>query len=641
MKKNSISSKAKELLIGLSAFLSPLLWGGAGGGLFLTSCDDFFAQESNDVLYADQEHLNNAVDTIYSVTGILTKLQTLADRTILFGEVRGDLVDLTDVASDDLVELATFSVSDDNKYNVPSDYYAVINNCNYFIAHADTALRTNSNQFIFMKEYAAVKAIRAWTYLQLVLNYGRVPFYTEPLLSREAAEEAETANVADLQTICSYFINDLASLPARYNTETPGYRTIRSVESKMLFFPLSVVRGDLYLWRASITGSKEDYRQAALNYYQYISERNGINSTYPTNQALIMWTPGSSTWNSTTARNWDISSESFASTGELITMIAGDSIPAEGHYSELCDLFSSCNRNNYKPSITPSQRMVDISESQAYCHLSYDGNSVEYAPAGLPNHESGDLRLSWVWEKSFERDRVSGDRIETQDISKWGFSRPTTDVRRTRNVHIYRRMMVYLRMAEALNGAGYPRMAYLILSTGLSNRIIRNYAIPYYMTETDKSDSLFLARFDFPDSRYEAMTVADMITTANADHNMMGIHTRGSGWTPMNDYYQFPIQLIEENDSMTIYADYPMDYQQAYIDSLLLNEEALEFAFEGTRYYDIMRFALRQDNPGAFMAKHIYARRGEENAAEVQAEIKSNLADQRNWYLNWKGKIGY
>ena len=54
----------------------------------LTSCEDFFTQESDDVIYASDDHLNSAEDSIYSVTGILTKLQTLADRTILLGELR-------------------------------------------------------------------------------------------------------------------------------------------------------------------------------------------------------------------------------------------------------------------------------------------------------------------------------------------------------------------------------------------------------------------------------------------------------------------------------------------------------------------------------------------------------------------------
>jgi len=617
--KNKYYHRAGSVCCGFAAALLALAT--------FTSCDDFFEQNSDDVLYADKEHLNNAVDTIYSVTGILTKMQALADRTILLGEVRGDLVDLTNIASNDLRELAQFNVSDDNMYNRPSDYYAVINNCNYFIAHADTALRSNSNDYVFMKEYAAVKAFRAWTYLQLALNYGHVPFFTEPLLSKEEAEAAETANKADLQTICSYFINDLMQLPERYNTEVPGYRTIRGVESRMLFFPLSIIRGDLYLWRATVTGSKEDYRQAALNYYKYISERNGTNSAYPTDLAYSMWDAGSSTWTMRVSRNITSSSEAFGENGELIAMIAGDSIRAEGNYSELRNLFNSNEDNDFKVSITPSQRMFDISESQAYAQLSYDGNSVEYAPAGLPDHESGDLRLCTFYSEGFTRDRATGERIETQSIGKYA----------TRNVHIYRRMMVYMRMAEALNGAGYPRMAYQILSEGLSDRVMQTSVFPYYDTE-DKSDSLFLAKFEFPDTRYAVMDVGDIIGVGSSTHNMMGIHTRGSGWTPMNAYYQLPNDTIEPDASKR--AQLTAE-QQVFVDSLLLNECALEFAFEGTRYYDIMRFALRQDNPGEFMAKHIYARRGQDKSGEMQAEIKANLADQRNWYLNWKGKIGY
>ena len=130
-------------------------------GLVLTSCEDFFDQESDHVIYADTEHLNNAVDTLYSVVGILSKLQTLGDRTILLGELRGDLVDVTTVADADLKNLSLFNITDDNQYNSPRDYYAVINNCNYFIQHADTALRNSLNEYIFMREYSAVKGIRA------------------------------------------------------------------------------------------------------------------------------------------------------------------------------------------------------------------------------------------------------------------------------------------------------------------------------------------------------------------------------------------------------------------------------------------------------------------------------------------------
>ena len=147
-----------------------------------TACSDFLDQESDQVIYADKDHLNNATDTLWSMAGIMNKMQVIADRTILLGEMRGDLVDITNNASADLRDVAFFNIGDDNVYNSPRDYYAVINNCNYFIANADTALRNNRNEYVFMKEYAAVKAFRAWTYLQMVLNYGSVPFVTEPIM---------------------------------------------------------------------------------------------------------------------------------------------------------------------------------------------------------------------------------------------------------------------------------------------------------------------------------------------------------------------------------------------------------------------------------------------------------------------------
>ena len=596
---------------------------GCGIAATLTSCEDFFNQESDDVLYAENEHLNNAVDTIYSVTGILAKLQTLADRTILFGELRADLVDLTSVANKDLHEIAEFNVTDDNEYNQPSDYYAVINNCNYFIAHADTALKSNRNQDIFMKEFCAVKAIRAWTYLQLGLVYGKVPFFTEPLLTKDAAEEAEKTTKT-LEEICDYFIDDLSSLPIRYNSEYPGYRDIRGVESRLMFFPLSIVRGDLKLWKASFhKDNKALYLDAAKEYYDYINQRNGENSAYPTTSSeYIMWSPGTTEWLDPSGSLFPVA-ERVGPETELITLIPGDSIPAEGHYSELRNLFTSREENEYKVSIKPSARLFEISESQNNCVLGNDGMSMMFAPKGLADYMSGDLRLSDYYRKSWDIDDVTGQRIETQYIYKYSSQR---------NVHIYRRTMVYLRLAEALNMAGYPRMAYEILARGLSNDVIDEEVRPYYPT---MEDSLNLNYFDFNNTRYEVCDVYDFIRDGQylvETHNMMGIHARGCGFTPMDTTYVLPndtIELDAEKRAQLI------KEHQAYVDKLILTESALEFALEGTRYYDIMRYALRQDDPGATMMKIIGARKGQNNPTTF------NLANQQNWFIKWKNKVGY
>lgn len=636
---NKVVAGVFSLLLPFSAFL-------------FAGCEDFFEQESEDVVYADKAHLNNAVDTIYSVTGIMNKMQVIADRTILFGEVRGDLVTLTKDASNDLRELAEFNVSDDNKYNSPRDYYEIINNCNYFLANVNPDMKNNRNENIFMKEYAAVKAFRAWTYLQLALVYGRVPFVTDPILTKDDAERDYP--FYSVEDVCRYFLNDLSGIPEEYNCKFPGYRTIRGTASSLFYFPLSILRGELYLWLASYTQNKEYYRQAALNYYKYISERNGTGGFYSTGLSTVMWNPGSSTWSSYFSINYttsltsrypdifDSSVETPTSQGELITMIPGDSIPAEGYYSELRNLFNSTSLNDNKYSITPSTNMIEISEAQKNCCLSKirtDGTySVSYAPTGLNQRRTGDLRLKYIWQEGTTRDYYTGDRIETQNIVKY----------QTRNVHIYRKQMLYLRMAEALNMAGYPRMAFQILSNGINDKVMNDSIYPFY-SKTDSID--FLSKFKFSTGSYKLLLPEQFAgTTVSITGNTMGMHSRGSGWTPDNEYYSFTdsvpetrtITLDDGTTKDTIVMNrVPVADQQAYVDSLILNESALEFAFEGTRYYDVMRYALRQPNPGAAMAKIIYGRRGKDNAAQVQGEIKKDLNNQQNWYLNWNGKIGF
>ena len=602
------------------------------------SCSDFFDQESEHVIFTETDHLNSATDSIYSVIGILNKLQAIGDRTVLLGEVRGDLVDLTKEANSDLRDMALFNIGDDNRYNNPTDYYAIINNCNYFIANADTALKNNRNDYIFMKEYAAVKAIRAWTYLQLVLNYGSVPFVTEPILSKLEAEQNYPKY--DLQAVCEYFINDLMPLTDRWADEYPNYGNIRSLRdgaSRLLFFPMNVVLGDLNLWLASVTGNKSTYREAAMRYYKYISQRNGDNSAYPTGMNYYMWYWGSTAWNSfTSASSGDWSDEEYGQNTELITIIAGDSIRAEGNYSELRNLFYSREDNDYRVSIIPSQGMFELSESQANCCLASNGISFSYAPADLTDHKAGDLRLyrSYSWGQA--TNRLTGERFDVSYVEKQSFQ----------NIHIYRRTQLYLRLAEALNGAGIPRAAFSILSTGLNNEIYETSVYPY----CSESDSIWISQLDFPETRYGIVT-AQYITSSSVGtgvYNTMGIHSRGSGWTPYNEFYRLPeaepIPVVDEEGNpieglFVIEKDSPdlVEKQQAFVDSLLLNENGLEMAFEGPRFYDIMRFAMRQSNPEKFLAEKVAARRGKNNIDEA---LKSRLMDKRNWYLSWKGQIG-
>ena len=557
------------------------------------SCEDMLTQDSDNVIYADNEHLIDATDTIYSVTGIINKLQNIADRTVLLGELRGDLVDVTSATSSDLRDVALFNVGDSNIYNSPKDYYSVINNCNYFLAKADTALKNNRNEKIFKKEYAAVKAYRAWTYLQLVINYGKVPFVTEPILSKADAEK--TYPKKGIKEICDYFIQDIAPYA---DVDLPTYGSIRGGDSHLFFIPVYVVLGDLNLWAGN-------YKDAAWSYYKYIDFRTlntGMNKGYWDQNEFSYRYPN----DSYSDLFYD---ETYNSNSDIVSIIPMDSCEAEGNYSKLRELYNAQEANNYTVSIVPSTALFNLSESQKYCNYSTKG-VVSYAPTDLEKHKSGDLRLYssyYTYSRKIDKKTTLLQRIHK-------FS--------SRNVFIYRKTGIYLRMAEALNRAGFPRFAYEILSTGLNNASIQKDVLPYY-----PSDSLWIKSFNFPNTEY-------VTNTAENNQNTQGVHSRGSGYSQYNEYYKFPTDTTIL-DSLSQQA-----YQVEKVEDMIMDENALETSFEGYRFYDLMRVALRRNDP-SYLSKRVYNRKGSENYNTMFGTIKSNLNDVSTWYLKWKGQIGY
>ena len=585
----------------------------------LTSCSKFLDVDSDYVINADDDHLGNATDTIYSVTGIINKMQAIADRTILLGELRGDLVTVSNDAPSDLQELASFTISDENVYNNPRDYYAIINNCNYYINRVDTAQKNNRNEHLFKKEYAAVKAFRAWTYLQLVINYGSVPFVTEPILTINDADISKYPK-KDIQAICEYFLDEdgLKNMANPQDYPYPNYETIKNgnKDSRLYFMPMNVILGDLSLWAGR-------YLDAAKYYYDYISTRNGKNSIYPTSLRREAWADKDwSSFLSTWRTNFDKSQEVVSNDAELIMMIPCDSIPAEGYYSGLCDIFNSTTDNGGNARATYSPKLKEISRSQKYCYYVDEETDIKY-PGEMRNElRTGDLRLASTI--SITEDLVNpstNQRFDYQRNYKYNgkyMSNYTADISEIQNVHIYRRTMVYLRMAEAFNRAGYPKLAFDILSTGLTNSVIKKTMEEEYSADASK----ICGYFDFPEYGVNAYKLWEGTASSEADKaNTTGIHSHGSGYTPKNEYFKMPVGTLEE--------------QIEAVEDLIMTEEALEFAFEGYRYQDLLRIALRRND-----TNYIYNAINQRNGTS-DSGVKVDLHDKKNWFLNWKGQIGY
>lgn len=548
--------------------------------LILSSCSDMLSTESEMVEFERDNTLNHPTDSVYSVLGIIGKMQVIADRTVLLGEVRADLMETTEAASADLKRLANFYLSEDNKYNAVSDYYAVINNCNYYLAYVDTALQRRGRN-IFQYEYAAVKAFRAWTYLQLAQIYGAVPLVLTPVMTEMEAQKAMEQEKKGIMDICQYFIKDLTPYA---EVDLPRFGDINGMESQRFFIPMRALLGDLCLWAGQ-------YQEAARWYHNYLTEKK--------NPILLNYS-NRITWPSVSEFVRPIDSYSVTGTTEVLSFIPMEQRVFDGVVSDLSNVFNSTEENRNYFQLTPSIAMHKLSADQTFCIENRTNTQIDtiYVPKKGLNQEIlvGDLRFYSNYKtSSVTRDSYSEYNADYQTIQKITRSYVPT----------YRRTMVYLRYAEALNRAGLPQSAFSVLKYGLCQENIVSYVDSL---ERDKAGELIA--FD-----------ANVFTKENT----IGIHSMGSGDSQINAYYTLPMPsapLASKQDTI--------NYQIPLVEDMIINEMALEGAFEGYRFYDLMRIALRRNDPN-YLAAPISQRMGirDEN-------IYSLLMDTKNWYLPLK-----
>ena len=550
----------------------------------LTSCTNMLETESDLVEFEEDHTLNHATDSVYSVMGIINKMQVIADRVVLLGEVRGDLVQIMSAANSDLKHLAEFNFNEDNRYNQISDYYAVINNCNYYLAYVDTAMERRGRN-LFMREYAAVKSYRAWTYLQLAQAYGEVPLVLTPLMTERAASEAMKQPRADIKTICDTFIDDLTPY---VGVNLPEFGTVNDMNSDYFFIPMRALLGDLCLWAGR-------YQEAARWYHEYLTDK--YEPVEMSNQR-IYW-PNSSQFVAPSDGYMPISTE-------YLSYIPMESRIFDGNISNLPNLFNSTSENYYFFELTASPAMSRISAEQIYCiEDAIPGSTTKdtiYVPrSGFTQSEYvGDLRLSsnLTYSSSGTQSDFSEYNSTYQHVYKISSSR----------IVLYRNTMVYLRYAEALNRAGFPQSAFAVLKYGICEEVLKNR-----VDTTEYKQAGDLVYFD-PN--------VFILNDGSGNPLIRGVHSLGSGDSHANKYYTLPqpeTALATRQDTV--------NYQIPLVEDLIITEMALEGAFEGYRFNDLMRVALRRNDP-AYLADPVSRRNG-----EADTELRQKLMNTKNWYL--------
>lgn len=640
----------------------------------------------------------NANDTLYSYLGILKHVQDIAERQVILNELRGDLVSPTTYITDTLHAIANFDNPADGSCSMLdiSDYYAVINNCNLYIANCDTNA-VKSNIKYMLSEYYQVQTIRAWTYLQLVQLYGEVPYISEPIASLDVVKNFNyNANLVNKDNLLDRLLADGLD---KVGTTFPHYGTYNNgaidITASLCYFQPQLVLGDLYLLRGANTG---DYQTAANYYWNYLLSHNGaiteqyVSATKLRGMAAQLRLDDPYAYSST--NNWGAYASFYSAPNTGINDVI-TSIPSSANAQfgtmlmRVADIFGytpTSSQNNetttnsdgeeesnssgaisviptYKAQAIPSPRYKAISDAQTY--VNWD----------IVNMEREDLLCGDARYKYATAQVIFSEEGFTSDISMRLASKAARGMTFYYTIPIYRKTLVWLRFAEAINRAGFPQIAFAILKDGLNeynwpqigqtrsvreeivdaegNPVLDEEGNPSYREYTQ-----YFTRYN----QYGALHYVDSAEIADFKFDPTneilrrnyGIHARGCGYgewrTAGGTTAESPVTNITGYNDSTVFDFAPrlllegVDVKKASkndiinaVENVISDELALELAFEGYRFSDLVRMANHKNASGydgtAWLAAKIADRDVQANNGTRNNDLYNKLLNPSNWYF--------
>lgn len=558
----------------------PILFTCGGMMLATTSCEDMLDTGSDSYVFDKDHTLSSANDSLYSALGILAQMQPLGERYVMLGELRGDLVSVPATAPLDYQNIGAFEpVGEESALLSRREYYAVINNCNVALTRMDTSVSEHGVQ-VMLPEYAAILTMRSWTMLQVALTYGSVSYLTEPLLDVDAVEgqfvqtpldELVTRLIADLEPYAS--------------VETPDYGSIDGLPSRNFFIRPALLLADLYLYNGN-------YTQAASMYYRVIRE-GGYTMNYEHGNR---WT-SSVRAEATKAHDLTYNTENM-----VMIPYASD---AKMYHPDMVNL-----TYNTLPAMVPAEWFVNDMASALHFHIDRLGIT------NISGYLEGDLRgmltdregrtissaYGYATEPGSSSDRCMVMKYLTNGSSYSSVSNPGNPMFAggapaviTDFVSLYRIPHVMLRFAEAANRAGKPTFAFAALKYGLRAEVLED---PAKVNPEELEDEAEWTNFSDPQF------------DANYGSAMRG---RGLGIAVEQTSYVIPEELTEKDDVID------------WVEERILEEMASETAFEGNRFFDLLRISHHRPGHPAFLASKVGRRFDNPSAVESKLSNVSGL----------------
>jgi len=568
--------------------------------LSLASCKKMLDVVPEDRIDESQMYRDRA-DADAAVIGIYGKFLGLAKQYVFLNELRADLMDITPNSDPYMIELSNHAVSQENPYASPRPFYELILNCNDVMKNFNIMVKQSRMSVDeYQKRYSDIGALRSWLYLQLGIHFGSVPYITSPLENVAQVKNLDSFPKTSFDALLDSLINFTEQLPYKesyaYPTGTSLVVTIDGSSTNKVFINKPGLMGDLYLWKGEYLKAATAYKKILtsednaasidllFNYYRlgysatnFAETSVGYSKSQDESSLINSVTTG---WRSmfalpNTNRSWN---------GEWVWSLPYSAIQKPGN--PFIEVFSATYG---KYQLKASQAAIDKWNGQT------QRNGIPYDARG---------RLSFTNE--------SGKSVITKFTDN---AVALTPLNKTGNWNILRAAGVHLKFSEAANRDGKGKLAWALLNLGIkisfyNGSYTYGIKIPANINPANM-DELNTQMTPYPEPYFfDARENSDIVR--GKWYRNIGIRSRAN-----------VVALPEA-----------LQTDMLGLEDKLIEEGALELAFEGTRWSDLMRIARRRNDP-AFLADKVYQKllkSGNPNASAVRAK----LMDPNNWYLPFR-----
>lgn len=237
-------------------------------GILLSSCVDTvilpYSKTTDENYWKTKDEVSSVVAKAYLNMTDATFMRNL----IVWSDFRSDEFTYTDNITeglrDALVEMYTQNTQPTNTFTSWGALYTTINYCNIVLEKAEQTLSVDPayTEGDYQAHRSQVLALRSLCYFYLVRVFRDVPLTAGAYMSN--AQEMEIAQ-SDPNTVLQYCIDGLLeaepnAMTADAYTGTNAWRNYGYITKDGIW----AILADIYLWRASVNHSLEDYKQAIV-----------------------------------------------------------------------------------------------------------------------------------------------------------------------------------------------------------------------------------------------------------------------------------------------------------------------------------------------------------------------------------------